>query len=955
MARLKGKGLLPSNANKADYKEFLESNGAVEFCKNETVEQPQEEDIGHGVDFEAKRQALLASIASGGIDISPAPNQKHTEPELTQTDGQIHIDDTTSSGPVATHPNEPTEHASKGGTTLRSNRSTVVEQMSGTEDIEPEFPQERQAPVNGILEAGAPKPVTTQHDEPMVDTPTSAKEAQDQVAEDMTDRVPTSTTPLGMEQSSKESRTPTTQHRRSKLDLSGTKRLLFGSLGLRTPKTKEDESKIREKLMKDAKPAKQAEPDKEVATASDVAAAAAADDKWKEKIDLRAVECCQEGIELSTPPFPFVQRWDPQQQGGYNHGNNKKRKGKKRQRNNYSYYEESSYQSSHNKAVRHNEWDAPRQELKRKRRIAYENVETHGLDQHHENFEDSIKVNEQLQRETEDVLGRTLVEAEVEDLPPLPKDPTARPVLTRETATPGVIIAFKSFMMSADTNWQPSISEYRTAIIKDVLNDGVLQMGLARRDRAAKDIQYDEQTGERVYGKFEMPGYSEEEGEIDGSNVEIPYDELIDPILVRAEDEHQNQELQSLQQERMDQQNQQKAQSATQGAFNDSTTLQNGHAASDQAIPGLDGTAEEAKSPEPVMPNEESRREISNLIKDAGWRSSIGSAVDGDLIAHQDDDPVRNKEREQMAPPDAPSPKFHGFSSSPALDVIEVASSPIPAEIQVVKSEHDPNFEIADSLPLPVHPHSDTLSMVCESKTTVEYPDLPQEGDKSYVPQAGEDSELFQDEAQHRSDPVGNDHQATSQDLLSLNGMDQSPAQSTCSRSRPSQEKSSPNISKTRDHPTDSEDEFPPLFSQAFEARMSQEVDIKPEFSSQEPSISPPAKRKCKPNSNDRHGSSQRESHRDWKPEGEWSGIEEDAFIEEDDGASTPRASQLRTGSQVADLTISSGPPHTIYSEDDDDSYVLPSGPGWVKKARTSGARNVPAKANSRRRKTKSR
>lgn len=36
------------------------------------------------------------------------------------------------------------------------------------------------------------------------------------------------------------------------------------------------------------------------------------DDSWRERIDLRAVECCDHRVELSTPPFPFYQYWDAQ-------------------------------------------------------------------------------------------------------------------------------------------------------------------------------------------------------------------------------------------------------------------------------------------------------------------------------------------------------------------------------------------------------------------------------------------------------------------------------------------------------------------------------------------------------------------------------------------------------------------------------------------------------------------
>lgn len=34
------------------------------------------------------------------------------------------------------------------------------------------------------------------------------------------------------------------------------------------------------------------------------------DDSWRERIDLRAVECCDHRAEMSTPPYPFYQYWD---------------------------------------------------------------------------------------------------------------------------------------------------------------------------------------------------------------------------------------------------------------------------------------------------------------------------------------------------------------------------------------------------------------------------------------------------------------------------------------------------------------------------------------------------------------------------------------------------------------------------------------------------------------------
>lgn len=37
-------------------------------------------------------------------------------------------------------------------------------------------------------------------------------------------------------------------------------------------------------------------------------------DAWRQRLDLRAIECGDEGVELSAPPFPFQQYWDPQYQ-----------------------------------------------------------------------------------------------------------------------------------------------------------------------------------------------------------------------------------------------------------------------------------------------------------------------------------------------------------------------------------------------------------------------------------------------------------------------------------------------------------------------------------------------------------------------------------------------------------------------------------------------------------------
>lgn len=700
--------------------------------------------------------------------------------------------------------------------------------------------------------------------------------------------------------------------------------------------------------MKDVRPIKEPQVNEKIETVEDVTAALE-DESWKEKIDLRAVECCYEGIELSTPPFPFVQRWDPQQQRGHNMGNAKKRKGKKRKRKNDEYYEDSSfrpqdkaarrdnqyyYQDSsyhlENKAVRLSEDDWSGQEAERE--VSTEEAHAESKDQersHHEDFEDSMKVNEQLLHETEDASADTLVEVQMKnelttDLPTLPKDLSTRSSLTLDTTAKGRIVAFKQLEMSAETNWQPKISEYRTAIVDEILDDGTLSMTLAKRDQPSRKKKYDEQTGERLYSKFEMPGYHDENGEDNGGEIEISFDELINPVLIEAAGEKGNQDdiLQ--------------AQYHTVAHFdpNDRAVNEEAHATdpSPQSV-SLIGPTQETFNEEAAEPSEEARQEISELIRDAGWRSSV---VAHDLIGQQDEGP--RDQRDNLNEPaivDPPSPKFHGFSSSPLTNGAQVASSPPSSAFQTSSHIHASGLEIAESVPPQGPENSPARSTMSNRRSAIDYPDLPQ---------IGEDSELFQQEAQDRAGFLEADHQIASQDLSSPSSIRRSPSQSIASPTLTSPEQSSSKMVNVFDG-VDSDESLPELFSQAFEKRMSQGKEIKPEVSEEEP-ISPPSHRKSKRNS--RINSSQRESDRDWEPdyfEGE----------HEDDGASTSRPSQPEFSSQIVDLTISSDTVDTPDdSHNDDDSYVLPTGPGWVQKPRTSISRNGPTKKTTTRGSTRS-
>ena len=900
---IKSRGILPATATKSDLRKFEE----------ETTESERQKMIAAGgvsAAFEAKRQELLTSIAAGGIDIGQDPSLQDNVSGMVE--GPFPMEDALSKA-AATQDNIRIDQlASQEG--LRkpwsrihsvnnpTNTSTTAEYQDSSNSRPPEARERPLADATSVLKTAT---------WPGSDT-SPPVEAREFLVNDP------QSTPGAVEASKATmSPTPESQHRRSKLDMSGAKRMVFGSLGLRTPKTKEDEIKTREKLMKDVRPAKGPHVSEKIEKIEDTAAAAE-DESWKDKIDLRAVECCYEGIEYSTPPFPFVQRWDPQQQRGYRMGNAQKRKGKKRKRNSNDYYENGSYHQ--NSKVLRFEDNASGHEAESN--LLTEKANAEGNDQqeqHDEKNQDSVRANQQLLHETEGASADTLVELEetddlINDLPTLPKDLSTTPSLTIENAVKGNIVAFKQLEMSAETNWQPRISEYRSAIVNEILDDGTLSMTLARRDQPSKNIQYNERTGERLYSKFEMPGYSDGNDDDRNGEVEISFDELINPVLIEAASKKGNGDV------------------LLQGQDRDHL---NGKAVTEE-VHDVDASVQDVYQNDPIqeVPNttaaelsEEARHEISELIRDAGWRSSMNH----ELTDGQDEDSLGQSEHLNKPAYVRPSsPKFHGFTSSPLTNGFQVASSPPPAAFSTSRHVHASGSEVAESVSSHHLSNSPAHSDKSTRRSPIDYPDLPETNDES---------ELFQQEAQNRSGLLEADHQIESQDLTSSSSIRPSRSSAIESPILTSPARKSPKLVHEVDG-ADSDESLPEPFSQAWEKQMSQRANGKPEPSEGD-SISPPSHRKSKRNS--RISSSQRESIRDWEPD---SSESED----EDGGGSTPRQSQSAFSSQIVDLTISSDtvdPPDDSYV--DEDSFVLPKGPGWVQKPKARESRGGSIRKTTRR------
>ncbi|KAL1624731.1 hypothetical protein SLS56_007707 [Neofusicoccum ribis] len=270
--------------------------------------------------------------------------------------------------------------------------------------------------------------------------------------------------------------------KRKRLDIGSSRRLLMGSLGHRTPKNKEEEDKLREKIAASVsargkkkfndKASAQVEEDQEPEDLQ-------GEDAWKSRIVLKAFEVLDDVQELSTPPFPFQQRWDPQQQ----YENKKKRKrGKKNQDKQEEYFDE-YYGEGEGEGEHEEEWGY----------LDYDEVEGNAAQS-------------QLLQETADAQAMDDDAEPANDLPALPSDISTLPILATENMRLDSIIVYKQMEVSELTGWQPSLSDYRTAKVLDVEEDAV-HLELAVRDIPCKKPDNNKKGGKREpTGKgFEMP------------------------------------------------------------------------------------------------------------------------------------------------------------------------------------------------------------------------------------------------------------------------------------------------------------------------------------------------------------------------------------------------------------------------------------------------------------------
>jgi hypothetical protein len=307
--------------------------------------------------------------------------------------------------------------------------------------------------------------------------------------------------------------------KRARLDLAGSRRLLFGSLGVRNPKSKEEEEKLRAQLAAKPKAHGKAQPSTEPEPKQQEPGDSEDSDVWKSKINLTAFECWDEGIELSTPPFPFVQRWDPQQKIK---NDRKASKGKKRKRANAQYYDDGLKIYGEFYAGGNIE-DSSDAQLNYDDDHEYATVRSKGDD-------DDRAVETQLQQDIEGAASR-------DDLPALPADISTLPDLTFQDIKKGTVIAFKQLAVGPETGWAPVVLPFRTAIVVDFEpEERRIGLKLALRDQPLKTSKHDA-NGNRIYEKFEMEHSDSESDSEEAGWVYLQYDDLIEPKLLQAPSE----------------------------------------------------------------------------------------------------------------------------------------------------------------------------------------------------------------------------------------------------------------------------------------------------------------------------------------------------------------------------------------------------------------------------------
>lgn len=478
----------------------------------------------------------------------------------------------------------------------------------------------------------------------------------------------------------------TTPRKRAKLDLESSRRLVFGSLGLKTPKTAAAEQEIREKLAKQGRTSVKGRANgimtvrrDGLETSGRYASERTEVEVWKDRLVLSAVECDIQGQILSAPPFPFVQHWQKSKQMNQLH-------------------HDLGNQDASNAEEQHDTITAP------------DDIESNNSYVDGDSILDGVKLNgaiqNQLMREAQELSQRQEANEPITPDLPVITDVDTLDALNAGDAVAGAVIAFKHLDMSVETNWQPEISAYRTAKIQEVLEDGTLKILLAERDRLPIPATFDDETGERILDKFEMLVEDEEEGPDNGIR-EVSYSDLIEPKLVEGKTLNTSVATSTLS----------APTSAGVSKLNEDISQVNDSVKSNEQSVHQTTTQIEVSTPR--------AKEISKLIKDAGFHS----ALDSDLLEPTPKSPRPAGHSEEKCGASPQASEKHCSSGSINLDGISAETdhahldSPLFVGWESSSIPHDKQSEQGDQSSIVMETKEDR---VLGSQTGVAYPKISQ-------------------------------------------------------------------------------------------------------------------------------------------------------------------------------------------------------------------------------------
>ncbi|KAM5432885.1 hypothetical protein McanMca71_005580 [Microsporum canis] len=722
----------------------------------------------------------------------------------------------------------------------------------------------------------------------------------------------------------------TASTRQSKLDIASTRRLLFGSLGVKPPKTKEEEEQTRNKLAQKysltpkvtAKKPRciTSEPSKEVIQPVE---------NWQDRIVLKATECVYDDIELSTPPFPFVQRWDAdahaviQELRASQAPQSKKRKKNKHKRQscsnsaNEKLYAEGYNQNYDyiNEDVTLDYGDEASEPMEDVSHIAGVHPEAKP---HNNGPIPGLK----------DFKAQDKIEPADDDLPPLPTDISTLPNADKSNLWPGAIFAFKQLDLSKATNWQPQVSPYRTAIVENITSSDIITFRLAKRDRDVLETDEADENNPRSYTKFEMPGFDEVDEEDDGLR-DLEIHNLIDAKLVsaaaRVSANKPREQLADIEEDPV----KLREEEGLEDLADEPTDLGNEVAETQNVRLTEQAPLLTSSPPGDIHVSSPSRREISQLIRDAGFRSSVNS----ELAAPNNDEVVRdsgpNLEENKQ---DDTEETIQERSSGGEAAVQE--NGPLPQE----NEQHDVGESLREKSPFIASPKFTGFDYIPSPEASAE---APAESEPRKSPSPPLDSTVpetklsplsaLENWISANTSTHGSDRENAPQPPNNFNEPDLSDDDSDSNTNS-----LVPNPFYEIDHLSDN-DPDPTIEDLLAESTPCPPKTLKP-LSNYQPagSTSPPPK--DSPHMKTQHPatkSTSPPSHEDNFPTAEVHDRNED---------SQPSASQIPEGSVVVDLTLSSDP--AADDEDFEEDSSLFHGPGWVAKRKPKP--KLKPKANKR-------